>query len=563
MNPTADEPDGGAGPTVPAGGPPSQAFDATVKLDRSIIGGDPTLPTGFGRYEVLRRIGIGGFASVYAGRDPGLDAPVAIKVLAENHAADVEVRRRFVAEARLARRVGTDRLVGVFDIGETDDGRPYVVMELADRGTLRARMNRLGRPSLDAIERLVTELGACLAAIHAKGVVHRDIKPSNLLLRSRPTDGAGPDDGRGHHGGIDGDGDDHGRPLIADDEQLVLADFGLARDISSGASAVTVGGGTVGYMAPEQGDPRGKADHRADLFAASVVVAEAATGRNPERLDLTTSGLPPGFIDALTDGMDLDRERRPQRAEDWTARLLAALDDEGPTRIIPATRIFHPENEDPTAIRMADVVAPDDPSTDIATPEIEQRARIYVRPPADEAPPPPPALPPDGPSSSPTGGAAPTPPEASSGTDPGGRPTPGPLPRCRPTSHPPRPGTHPRPTSDPPRPGTHPRSPASAGPGRSPAATTTAGRTANVDASTADARRSPATGPPAWPRAPDHRPHGPRPSSGPAHRRHLPDSTGGTAAGRSAGGRTGPDVAPGGAEPGGGRAAEPGTPQDG
>ncbi|MDH3683374.1 MAG: protein kinase [Acidimicrobiia bacterium] len=315
----ADKPtkaDADSSPTPHASGRPEPPYDRTIKLDRSIVERDPTVPVRFGRYEVIGRIGIGGFASVFSARDPELDAPVAIKVLAENHSADIEVRKRFVAEARVARRLGSDRLIGVFDLGETDDGRPFVVMELASGGTLRARLTRTGRPSRDALLRLIDELGSCMIAIHAKDVVHRDIKPSNLLIRP-----VGPQR------------DEHPTELIAADERLVLADFGLARDISDGASAVTVGGGTAGYMAPEQADPNGRADFRADIYAATVVVAELTTGRHPERLDLATADLAPSVLEALEEGLAVHRERRPPSAVAWRDRLLAAFREDAPTRL--------------------------------------------------------------------------------------------------------------------------------------------------------------------------------------------------------------------------------------
>ncbi|MCP3992757.1 MAG: protein kinase [Actinomycetia bacterium] len=305
----------GERPTPPAPVMSGPRHDQTIKLDLAIANGNLSLPSHFGRYQVLNRIGIGGFASVYSALDPELDSTVAIKVLAENHSANVNVRRRFVTEARVARRLGSDRLIGVFDLGETDDGRPFVVMELAERGTLRQRVVKTGRPSIDDLIRLITELGACMEAVHAQGIVHRDIKPSNLLFRATEyVDEFAP------------------TRLIEDGERLVLADFGLARDISDGASALTVGGGTEGYMAPEQADPRGKADYRADIFSATVVVAEFTTGRHPERLDLTTADISTDMLEMLSVGMAIDRETRPPTAAEWTARLLRAYRSEAATR---------------------------------------------------------------------------------------------------------------------------------------------------------------------------------------------------------------------------------------
>ncbi|MFJ3943263.1 protein kinase [Streptomyces griseoaurantiacus] len=82
-----------------------------------------------GRYRLERRLGSGAFAVVWLAHDDVLEAPVAIKVLAENWAGRLDVRERFLEEARLLRRAGSSRIVQVYDIGELPDGRPYFVME--------------------------------------------------------------------------------------------------------------------------------------------------------------------------------------------------------------------------------------------------------------------------------------------------------------------------------------------------------------------------------------------------------------------------------------------------
>ncbi len=375
-----DTPEGEHDPTavLPEPGSATIPFDQTVQLDRAIAEGSLGLPSRFGRYEVIERIGIGGFASVYSARDPELESTVAIKVLAENHSADVEVRRRFVAEARVARRLANDRLIGVFDLGETDDGRPYVVMELADGGTLRSRLATVGRPSRASLVRFIDELGQCLMAIHDKGVVHRDIKPSNLLLRrtgddppSVPTE------------------------LIAADERLLLADFGLARDISAGASAVTVGGGTAGYMAPEQGDPKGKADERVDIYAATVVLAELTTGRHPERLDLATARLTPAIRDALEQSLSIDRDQRPATAAAWRSQMLAVYQADEATEIMaPAPRTAIDPNPAPDITSFGPPAADQRRSSDDSTARAPRAPTQPSAPPTNVADQPAPAAPP-------------------------------------------------------------------------------------------------------------------------------------------------------------------------
>jgi eukaryotic-like serine/threonine-protein kinase len=87
-------------------------------------------------------IGAGSFATVWLARDPGLDGRVAAKVLADNWSHDLRVRERFLAEGRLLWRLDDERLIRVHGVGELDDGRPYLVMAWADRGSLKERLAR-------------------------------------------------------------------------------------------------------------------------------------------------------------------------------------------------------------------------------------------------------------------------------------------------------------------------------------------------------------------------------------------------------------------------------------
>jgi len=140
-----------------------------------------------GRYAVPRRLGAGSFATVWLAHDDQLDSPVAIKVLAENWTDDTDVRRRFIEEGRFLRRVESPYVVAVYDAGELEDGRPYLVMTLADGGTLGDRV-LVG----DSIERsdavaIVSQVAAGLGALRERGVLHRDVKPPTFRP-NRPAD---------------------------------------------------------------------------------------------------------------------------------------------------------------------------------------------------------------------------------------------------------------------------------------------------------------------------------------------------------------------------------------
>lgn len=211
-------------------------------------------PDRFGRYRVVRRIGSGAFATVWLATDEVLEAPVAVKVLADNWASRLDVRERFEEEARILRRADSDRVVRVHDIGELEDGRPYFVMTYADRGTLADRLADGPLPVAEAL-RYGADIARGLAVLHQVGVIHRDVNPGNVLLRSGP-DGT---------------------------ERVLIADLGLAKAAARG-SGFTLTVGTPGYTAPEQARPGDTPlDRRADVYSIGAVLHHMLTGVAPKQ----------------------------------------------------------------------------------------------------------------------------------------------------------------------------------------------------------------------------------------------------------------------------------------
>ncbi|WP_162794528.1 serine/threonine-protein kinase [Nocardioides houyundeii] len=261
-------------------------------------------PVTLGRYPVRRRLGAGAFATVWLAHDEQLDSPVAIKVLADNWAGDEHVRQRFVEEGRFLRKVESPYVVPVYDAGELEDGRPFLVMAYADQGTLGEWLSRGPMTRAQALQ-VITEVGAGLTALHTRGVLHRDVKPGNVLLRS--------DDGR---------------------VRAMLADLGLGKELDM-SSRLTVIAGTPSYVAPEQA--RGEAlDGRADLFSLAALAYLLLAGRPVwSHQSLTVAAAPPPVppmgeavpaeVEAVVRrGLATDREQRPDSVREFTSALLAA-----------------------------------------------------------------------------------------------------------------------------------------------------------------------------------------------------------------------------------------------
>jgi serine/threonine protein kinase len=299
-----------------------------------------------GRFQVERTLGSGSFATVWLARDEDLDAWVAIKLLAENWAANDDARRRFIEEARALRRLDNDRIVRVYEVGRLPDDRPYMVMEYADRGTLEDRMKLRGaldQPfSIREAVEISMEIAACLASVHGHRIVHRDVKPSNVLFRSLP---------RERQEAMRRDGE----PVVS--ERTLLGDFGIARRLE-GALGHTVVVGSPLYMAPEQADPAraGQADYRSDVYSGTIILFELLTGELPYHFDSvaelqrSTQGAPSEIRDLRPDvpdavaavvlrGLARDPEARFESAWEWRSALRAALLDGA------SQAVRHPETE--------------------------------------------------------------------------------------------------------------------------------------------------------------------------------------------------------------------------
>ncbi len=258
-----------------------------------------------------RRLGAGGFATVWLAHDDQLDSPVAVKVLADNWTEDAHVRSRFLGEGRLLRRVESAHVVPVYDAGELDDGRPYLVMAYADQGTLADRLDGGAPMASDEAAAVIRQIGAGLTALHELDVLHRDVKPANVLFRTV-----------------------HGRV------QAMLGDLGLGKTLDV-SSRLTLVAGTPSYVAPEQarGD---RLDPRADQFALACLSYLLITGRPPyvhATLSAAAKGLPPAPMTVngaavpssvqavVSRGLAADREQRFPTVAAFVAALDAALSD--------------------------------------------------------------------------------------------------------------------------------------------------------------------------------------------------------------------------------------------
>lgn len=190
-------------------------------------------------------------AMVFLAADVKHDRAVAIKVLAPDLAGSI-ARDRFLREVRLAARLSHPNILPLLDSGEVA-GLPYYVMPYVSGETLRVRLERAGRFSIEQALTIGAEVGDALEYAHAAGIVHRDVKPENIMLLS---------------------------------EHAVIMDFGIARAMhtaqdTADATSAGIAVGTPAYMSPEQAMADPQLDARSDQYSLALVLFELISGSNP------------------------------------------------------------------------------------------------------------------------------------------------------------------------------------------------------------------------------------------------------------------------------------------
>ena len=249
----------------------AQSFLETPAIEsvaKSLVGDEKQFLAGqhIGQYEILTLLRAGGMGEVYLAKDNKLGRNIAIKLLPQFSGTDPARLRRFHQEARTASALNHPNICVIHEIGETDDGRPYIAMEYIDGVTLHEKIHQ-EQTELQKLLRFLQHVAEGLARAHAAGIVHRDLKPDNIM--------------------------------VTRDGHAKILDFGLAKlverqpmpgsDSSEVATAVMpphslpgVVMGTVGYMSPEQAEGKTKEiDQRSDIFSFGCILFEAATRHRP------------------------------------------------------------------------------------------------------------------------------------------------------------------------------------------------------------------------------------------------------------------------------------------
>ena len=249
------------------------------------------------RYLLGERIGVGGMATVHRAHDRRLDLSVAVKLLRREVIADTDIAMRFRREALAATVLRHPNIVACLEAG-SDDGQPYLVMELIEGEDLAARLTRVGRLGPAEAVRIGLDIARGLGVAHIRGIVHRDVKPGNILL--------------------------------ARDGRAMVTDFGIARlaaDAEGAVPGTTLG--SVHYFSPEQANGE-TTTTASDVYGLGLVLYEALTGQRAWSGE-TTEQLAMARIGAPAPS---PRAARPELSSAMDALVVRALDPD-PARRYP------------------------------------------------------------------------------------------------------------------------------------------------------------------------------------------------------------------------------------
>lgn len=274
-----------------------------------------------GRYELIEKIGAGGMAIVYKARCHLLNRYVAVKILRPELVEDENFVKRFKRESQAAASLSHPNIVNVYDVGQ-EDGIYYIVMEYVCGKTLKDYVREKGKLDSREAIKIALQIAAALEHAHKNGIVHRDIKPQNIL--------------------------------IGDDYTVKVADFGIARAVTS--TTITLAGsnvvGSVHYFSPEQARG-GYTDAKSDIYSLGIVLYEMVTGTLPFEGDTAVSVAikhiqekvkPPGEInpgiykslqDIIQKAIEKQPERRYQSAGQMIEDLKRALEEPNGDFVVP------------------------------------------------------------------------------------------------------------------------------------------------------------------------------------------------------------------------------------
>jgi serine/threonine protein kinase len=293
------------------------------------------------RYLVKRKLGHGGFGAVYLASDQKMmSRPVVVKALLDERISSEWSVRKFKQEMEALARVDHPSIIGIFDSGQLDDGKPFLVMQYVDGASLRALIKPEGM-NLEQAANIIRQIGRALNAAHSRGILHRDLKPENIMIQ-----------------------------LLSDgEEQVKIIDFGIAKIKDSVVSLSTIGEhltGTALYMSPEQLKTQ-PLTPASDLYCFAVIAYEMVTGRRPNNPDSAYQ-----LLEMQRAGLRIKpRDLRPNLSQPAEAILLKALS-------------FNPKERYQNAREFGDALATallgeiDDPSevTHVQTPQSADAPRL-------------------------------------------------------------------------------------------------------------------------------------------------------------------------------------------